>query len=135
MTKINLLVIDDDDINLFIMRKTIEKTGYDVEMVSQTDGKMAVDYLNELKINNKPFPNLIFVDVNMPVMNGWEFLEVYEGQYTDTQINMYMLSSSVYEVDLQKAKTFKSIRGFISKPLYVQQLSEIFEETLASSVS
>jgi CheY-like chemotaxis protein len=54
MTKINLLVIDDDDINLFIMRKTIEKTGYDVEMVSQTDGKMAVDYLNELKINNKP---------------------------------------------------------------------------------
>lgn len=128
MNKIKLLIIDDDDINIFIMIKTIEKTGYDVDMISKWDGKLALQYLKDLIANNEQLPDLIFVDINMPVMGGWEFLEQYEKLNIDKNIEMFMLSSSIYDIDMVKAKTFKVVKGFISKPLSIAHMSEIFED-------
>jgi CheY-like chemotaxis protein len=125
--KINLLVIDDDDINIFIIKKIVEKTGYEAQMVAKTNGQLAIDYLKELKEAQLPFPQLILIDINMPVLNGWEFLESYEKIGIDHDIDMYMLSSSVYENDIEKAKTYKTVKGFISKPLSIERLIELFE--------
>lgn len=125
--KINLLVIDDDDINIFIIKKIVEKTGYDAQMVAKTNGQLAIDYLTELKESGQAFPQLILIDINMPVLNGWEFLESYEKLGIDHDIDMYMLSSSVYENDIEKAKTYKTVKGFISKPLSIERLIELFE--------
>ena len=125
--KINLLVIDDDDINIFIIKKIVEKTGYEAQMVAKTNGQLAVDYLTELNVNQQPFPQLILIDINMPVLNGWEFLEAYEKLNIEQDIDMYMLSSSVYENDIEKAKTYKTVKGFISKPLSIERLIELFE--------
>jgi len=126
-TKINLLVIDDDDINIFIIKKIVEKTGYEALMVAKTNGQLAIDYLKELIENNQPFPHLILIDINMPVLNGWEFLESYEKMGIKEHVDMYMLSSSVYENDIEKAKTYKTVKGFISKPLSIERLIELFE--------
>jgi CheY-like chemotaxis protein len=125
--KINLLVIDDDDINIFIIKKIVEKTGYDAQMVAKTNGQLAIDYLTELKTTQQQLPDLILIDINMPVLNGWEFLEAYEKLGIDHEIDMYMLSSSVYENDIEKAKTYKTVKGFISKPLSIERLIELFE--------
>lgn len=125
--KINLLVIDDDDINIFIIKKIVEKTGYDAQMVAKTNGQLAIDYLTELKTTQQTLPDLILIDINMPVLNGWEFLEAYEKLGIDHEIDMYMLSSSVYENDIEKAKTYKTVKGFISKPLSIERLIELFE--------
>ncbi|SEA88886.1 response regulator [Pedobacter hartonius] len=125
--KINLLVIDDDDINIFIIKKIVEKTGYEAQMVAKTNGQLAIDYLKELKDARLPFPQLILIDINMPVLNGWEFLEAYEKLSIENDIDMYMLSSSVYENDIEKAKTYKTVKGFISKPLSIERLIELFE--------
>jgi len=125
--KINLLVIDDDDINIFIIKKIVEKTGYEAKMVAKTNGQLAIDYLNELIQTDQPFPQLILIDINMPVLNGWEFLEAYEKLGIKNDVNMYMLSSSVYENDIEKAKTYKTVKGFISKPLSIERLIELFE--------
>ena len=125
--KINLLVIDDDDINIFIIKKIVEKTGYEAQMVAKTNGQLAIDYLKELIENNQPFPHLILIDINMPVLNGWEFLESYEKMGIKEHVDMYMLSSSVYENDIEKAKTYKTVKGFISKPLSIERLIELFE--------
>lgn len=124
-SKINLLVIDDDDINIFIIKKIVEKTGYSVNMTSKGNGQLAIDYLLEVTQDDALFPNLMLIDINMPVLNGWEFLEAYEGLNIPRQPDMYMLSSSVYENDIEKAKTYKSIKGFISKPLSIERLSEL----------
>lgn len=125
-SKINMLVIDDDDINIFIIKKVIEKTGYEVDMISKSNGQLAVDYLSSIAQNVEIFPHIILVDINMPVLNGWEFLEAYEKlDILKPSIHLYMLSSSVYEYDIEKAKTFKSVNGFISKPLTIERLKEL----------
>lgn len=126
--KIDLLVIDDDDINIFIIKKIVEKTGYEARMVAKTNGQLAIDYLKELIGSGQPLPHLILIDINMPVLNGWEFLESYEKLGVEKNIDMYMLSSSVYENDIEKAKTYKTVKGFISKPLSIERLIELFED-------
>lgn len=126
-SKINLLVIDDDDINIFIIKKIVEKTGYEAKMVAKTNGQLAIDYLKDLIETHQDFPDLILVDINMPVLNGWEFLETYDKLGLQKDVDMYMLSSSVYENDIEKAKTYKTVKGFISKPLSIERLIELFE--------
>lgn len=126
-SKIDLLVIDDDDINIFIIKKIVEKTGYNINMVAKTNGQLAIDYLNSLSENNESFPQLVLIDINMPVLNGWEFLEAYDKLGVAQRVDMYMLSSSVYENDIEKAKTYKTVKGFISKPLSINRLIELFD--------
>lgn len=121
-SKINLLVIDDDDINIFIISKIVEKTGYDVEICAKHNGQLAIDYVKELLAANK---HLVLIDINMPILNGWEFIEAYEALNLEANNDMYMLSSSVYENDIEKAKSYKSVKGFISKPLSIDRLKEL----------
>jgi CheY-like chemotaxis protein len=125
--KINLLVIDDDDINIFIIKKIVEKTGFDIAMVSKSNGQQAVDYLKETIAKNQPLPQLILIDINMPVMNGWEFIEAYQGLDIETPVDLYILSSSVYENDIEKTKSYISVKGFISKPLSMERLTELIK--------
>ena len=123
-----MLVIDDDDINIFIIKKVIEKTGYEVDMISKSNGQLAVDYLSSIANNVEIFPHIILVDINMPVLNGWEFLGVYEKLNIQRQkVFLYMLSSSVYVYDIEKAKGFKAVNGFISKPLTIERLKELLQ--------
>jgi len=122
---LNLLVIDDDDINIFIIKKIVEKTGFDIDMVARNNGQQAIDYLNETISQNKPLPRLVLIDINMPVMNGWEFIEAYETLGIDQKVDMYILSSSVYENDIEKTKSYKAVKGFISKPLSMERLTEL----------
>ena len=126
-SKINLLVIDDDDINIFIIKKIVEKTGFDIEMVAKSNGKLAIDYLEEVTAQNAAFPHLILIDINMPVMNGWEFIEAYEALDFKKDADLYILSSSVYENDIEKTKSYKSVKGFISKPLSMERLTELIK--------
>lgn len=126
-SKINLLVIDDDDINIFIIKKIVEKTGFDIDMVAKSNGKLAIDYLEEVTAQNAAFPHLILIDINMPVMNGWEFIEAYEELDFKKDADLYILSSSVYENDIEKTKSYKSVKGFISKPLSMERLTELIK--------
>jgi CheY-like chemotaxis protein len=125
--KINLLVIDDDDINIFIIKKIVEKTGYNVSMVAKANGLMAIEYL-KTTLDQENFPHLVLIDINMPVLNGWEFLDAYAELNINKRVDMYMLSSSVYENDIEKAKTYLKVRGFISKPLSIERLIELFKQ-------
>lgn len=125
--KINLLVIDDDDINIFIIRKIVEKTGFDIDMVARGNGQQAIEYLQQLLTQELPLPHLILIDINMPIMNGWEFIEAYQELGIKQDVDLYILSSSVYENDIEKTKSYASVKGFISKPLSMQRLSELIK--------
>jgi len=127
-SKINLLVIDDDDINIFIIKKIVEKTGYNIEMSAKSNGKQAVDYLSDLISTNQTLPDLILIDINMPVMNGWEFVEAYQTMGITKTVDLYILSSSVYENDIEKTKSYKIVKGFISKPLSMERLVELIKQ-------
>lgn len=123
--KINLLVIDDDDINIFIIKKIVEKTGFEINMVAKSNGLQAIDYIKETIAEHKPLPHLVLIDINMPVMNGWEFVEAYQTLNIEEIVDLYILSSSVYENDIEKTKSYQSVKGFISKPLSIERLKEL----------
>lgn len=125
--KINLLVIDDDDINIFIIKKIVEKTGFDIDMVAKGNGQQAIEYLQQVLVEELPFPQLILIDINMPIMNGWEFIEAYQELGVKHEVDLYILSSSVYENDIEKTKSYTSVKGFISKPLSMQRLTELIQ--------
>ncbi|TKC12065.1 response regulator [Pedobacter polaris] len=127
-TKINLLVIDDDDINIFIIKKIVEKTGFDIEMTSKSNGQQAIDFLKDVIANDRPIPHLILIDINMPVMNGWEFVEAYASLAITQKVDLYILSSSVYENDIERTKSYTSVKGFISKPLSMERLTELIKD-------
>ncbi len=123
--KINLLVIDDDDINIFIIKKIVEKADLNINMVSKGNDQQAIAYIKDLIANQEQFPNLMLIDINMPIMNGWEFIEAYQMLNVQQNVDMYILSSSVYENDIEKTKSYPLVKGFISKPLSIDRLKEL----------
>lgn len=126
--KLRLLVVDDDNINNYIIERLVAKTDYKIEFTSCKNGAETLEYLFENKAISI-LPNVMIVDINMPVMNGWELLDKLQERYPTEFENthVYMVSSSVYEHDIIKTKAYNLIKGFISKPLSVIKLNEIFE--------
>ena len=122
----NFLVVDDDDVNLYIMTRLVERTAYKTNMITKTDGNSGIDYLQELIDNKEPLPTLILVDINMPVSDGWEFLDKYKQLAIEQNIDVYILTSSVFDIDIEKSKDYEFLAGFISKPITVEKLDEFF---------
>jgi len=131
----NFLVVDDDEVNLYIMTRLVEKTRFKTNMVTRTDGNLGVEYLEELITNKETLPKLIFVDINMPRSDGWEFLEKYRELNVAKETDVYMLTSSVFDIDIEKSKNYEFLSGFISKPITVQKLDELFAESGAETAA
>ncbi|MDN3672295.1 response regulator [Flavobacterium branchiarum] len=127
-----ILCIDDDPIALMLCKKVITKAEFSKELITAQNGEEALSYFNTLKnttpadLNNKK-PSLIFLDLNMPVMGGWEFLDLFSTpNYSDfNSTNVIILSSTIDPDDLEKAKTYPMILDFLSKPVTTQMLEYI----------
>lgn len=114
-----ILLIDDDEATNFIHEMVIRQADIAEKVVSVEGGQLALDFLSNLNENNEAKPDLIFLDINMPGMNGWEFLEKYNNLDEEKRgsIVMVMLTTSLNPDDAQKSKSYKSIRDFLNKPL------------------
>lgn len=95
--------------------KVIGKYKVLVNISSYLNGKEALEFLK--KNYNDTYFFIVLLDVNMPVMNGWEFLDELVNFYFSNQIKIYIVSSSTDEVDIQKAETYNNVVKFISKPI------------------
>ncbi|MGD1844849.1 MAG: response regulator [Salibacteraceae bacterium] len=124
----SIWLIDDDPVNNFICSRLI------TEAVAPDDlgvYEKADDGLTQLRVAlqnpEASLPDLIFLDLDMPVTSGWDFLEEYRqfGAALPKSPVLCILSSSVYEGDLEKAKDYPEVVRFFSKPLTVENLSEI----------
>ncbi|MCD0475361.1 response regulator [Flavobacterium sp. EDS] len=128
-----ILCIDDDPIALMLCKKVITKAEFSKEIITAQNGEEALSYFNSLKYNTKPTdlntkkPRLIFLDLNMPVMGGWEFLDHFSTpNYSDfNTTNIIILSSTIDPEDLEKAKNYPMILDFLSKPITLQMLEYI----------
>lgn len=122
----HLLIIDDDAVSVLILKKMLVNAGFlDIPMVFQ-NGNIAVEFLNK-NYNSNDF-YCIFLDINMPIMNGWEFLDIIEPTINPTNFLVYLLTSSTSEQEKAKAKNYKCIKRFISKPINKEILNEIKEK-------
>jgi CheY-like chemotaxis protein len=120
---LKIMLIDDDVTNNIITKKLLLK--YDSNFIVQ-EYKSAADALNALK-NGSFKPNLIFLDINMPDMNGWQFLDKFTS--LRLSVSIYMLTSSVDVLDIERAKTSPYLQGFISKPLTQIKIQQVLDES------
>ena len=125
----NILIIDDDQVNNFIVTSTLKKLQIAEHIDAVLNGLEGINYLVD-KEKSEPnlIPQLIILDINMGVMDGWEFLEEFEkfDEALKSKIIIYMVSSSVYEEDIQRSKSYPSVISFISKPLLEDTILGIY---------
>ncbi len=121
------LLIDDEDVSILICSRIIEHAQFSKKTINFTSAKEALLHLQSSDTTNIKFPDVIFLDINMPVMNGWEFLDSLREQIKKRKVKclIFILSSSNNSKDKEKAKTYVEVTGFIEKPLTIEKLKEI----------
>ena len=121
-------IIDDDPVFVLLFKKILLKLGKFETILNYVNGKIALDDLIEKENNNEPMPNIIFLDINMPVLDGWEFLKALEKYNFKDKLNIYMVSSSIDSSEINKSKKHKYVKNFISKPIsaidFLQKLEQ-----------
>jgi CheY-like chemotaxis protein len=124
---IRFLLIDDDDIISVIHPATIQRAIGDSDIEITPSGNEAIELIDELIRCGETAPNYIFLDINMPEISGFEFLDLLSAAQREflKESKIIMLSSSVNQHDIERAKTYPMIRDFVSKPLTVEYLSLI----------
>ena len=132
MRQINsVFLIDDNETFNLIHVRTMEKANFAEKIKTFDNANAALDDLRQLSgIYPDEFPDMIFLDINMPVMNGWEFLNELR-KFSDSLLEnckVFMLTSSIDQNDIEHSKHYKPVYDFISKPLTVERLHLISDE-------
>jgi CheY-like chemotaxis protein len=132
--KSTICIIDDDPIALFGLSKLLTKTQYVESISTFEDGELALETLRpHLENDSDACPDVIFLDLNMPIMDGWQFLDEYkriERPEDSDIILLYVVSSSNHRTDLDRAKEYPVINGYMVKPVNRDNLRHVFEEDL-----
>ena len=132
MRKIKLTyLIDDDEIYIFTAKKLINKTDFSEEVKFFYNGKEALRAIKSKLYNEEELPDVILLDLNMPIMDGWQFLDEFIRIKTKKTISVYIVSSSVNPVDLERAKTYNMVSNYIVKPISREKLYSITEEVFS----
>ncbi len=129
--KINLgCIIDDDSTYIKLISKLIEIKKLCKNLLVFKNGQEAFNYFSELPsdAHDESIPELIFLDLNMPIMNGWQFLDKFKGldKKLKSSLRLYVVSSSINPVDKERAKEYELVSDFISKPIQAKRLEEVF---------
>lgn len=122
-----ICIIDDDPIYQIITKKIINKSEIAGKIISFSNGAEAIDGLIELMNLPEQLPDIVLLDIDMPIMDGWNFMEAFERvkpMFTK-EMAIYIVSSSIAISDKEKAKTFPEILGYLTKPISLQDVLEI----------
>lgn len=114
-----VFLVDDDPINNLINRRLLGKSGISSQIEEFLGGKDALKKISELDPEQSL---IIFLDINMPVLNGWEFLNLYLESFPNRNDKIIILSSSIDFQDRQKANEYAIVSGFLEKPLTIDKI-------------
>jgi len=127
MSKIKLAcVIDDDPLYNFGIKKLFEFTHFSENSLFYKNGQEAIEGLMAIS-EGENFPEVLLVDINMPIMNGWQFLEEYEKRNLKREVKIYVVSSSINQEEIDRANAYAFVSGYIFKPLTLEKVKELKE--------
>lgn len=120
----SIALIDDDAIYLYGVKRIIKDAKLPQKVLTFSDGQEALDYFLEHLSNIKKLPDVIFLDLNMPVMDGWQFIKEYDTIKTKMtkDIRIYITSTSKNPEDLLRAQSLEVVTDYIVKPLTEEKL-------------
>ncbi|MXV16652.1 response regulator [Hufsiella ginkgonis] len=122
-------VIDDDEIYTYVVKKMIAVSGIATKTLYFTNGKMALDFFQEYIHQGEQLPDLILLDINMPVMDGWQFMHEFVkfSPLIKKRITIYIVSSSVDEDDHKRAESIELVSGYVVKPITMEVLKTLIK--------
>ena len=136
MKKLVILLVEDNSQDAFLVTEALEEQEFIAKIHHVEDGAKAILFLKKLPpYENEEQPNLILMDINMPIMSGFEFLDEYHKRFLNKEVSIYMVSSSISKIDQQKANSYANVHGYITKPLVNQNIIFIVDEYLYSNKS
>lgn len=120
-----ICIIDDEDIIQYIVKTILHNISNDIDVLSYMNGEEALIALQ--KLPDTELPDVILLDINMPVMSGWQFLEEFVKTRSDSskKVPIYILTSSTAPNDKIRSKVYKEIMGYIHKPIEADTLKQI----------
>ncbi len=127
-----VLCIDDDQITLILCDLVLKKSGFSDDVKSVFNGREGIEWFSnhfKIKAPIEDAPQIIFLDLNMPIMNGWDFLQEYEMKYADRlpDTKVVIVSSTVNPEDFSRANKHSLVIDFIHKPMTIDGLTELME--------
>ena len=117
-----IYIIDDDAIFVKITTRILTSKGICEDFLVFKNGKEALDYIKPRLLKNEPMADIILLDINMPIMDGWEFLDNLQTIPQSEVLNINMITSSIDPLDMQKAESYSLIKNFLTKPISVDKL-------------
>ncbi len=118
-------IIDDDFTTIELVRMNNDRFGFCERLVSFTDPVLANHTLSDAIDKGVDVPQMILLDINMPVMDAWDFLDKMNDILTDTGVSVFILSSSINPEDMEKSKQYSSVLKYILKPLSLDKIGTI----------
>ena len=130
-----VLLVDDDRISNFISAKAIEQSGLADEIITSISGSEALDIIRQ-SVGSDRFPGMIFLDINMPEMSGWDFIHEYRKVVNDLHQDrkIVILTSSIHENDRLTSLKYPEVYSFILKPLTMEDIKKTFPEEFFKKV-
>lgn len=119
--KFNFLLIDDDDIFNYLSKRILLKSNAANSIIDFTSANSALEFI---KSTNSEI-DIILLDINMPIMNGFDFLDSFI-RLANKQISVYMLTSSIDDADMIKSLKYPCVKGYFSKPLTTDTIAQIY---------
>ncbi|WNH10475.1 response regulator [Thalassobellus suaedae] len=126
---LNILIVDDDSVNRFILKKKLMLSQIHDNPLCFENGLEALNYLTNSSFDGDI---IVFLDLYMPIMNGWEFLERIEKINLSKKIKVYVTSSSIDTFELEKVCLFNTVLNTFSKPISNQHMTLVKNELMAS---
>ncbi len=133
MKKIDVAcIIDDDPIFIFGAKRMMELANFCNSFMIFNNGQEAINNLKPIMLTGEKIPEVILLDINMPIMDGWQFLDEFIQIESHKEVTIYIVSSSIDPADLQRAKKYESISNYVVKPITAETLKNILQEMVTA---